>query len=371
MKILLLLIGLLICQETQAKTYEFSNGMRFDIEGYLGWKQIISEQEFATVESQPEIGLTTSLKVTDTINIFNQFKYGTNINNILVYNHIAYTPKLPFDDTIITFRAGKIWYDYGLYNLTKINPRTRQGVFQPQAIYWSIFDQFTTSGLGGAVDFTYKQLTATYMIDKSTIINSDKEAQSWTLQPLDNLITPWFGHQLANIGYEFPEARVRTKFWWQSLKQSVGIPNTYNRFNINGSQLGAGVEWKYKKFTSSIEGFCTKEGDKTWANFDNYYCAISPTLSYDITENFSTRINYNQYRTPILTNQQTPLYRQVQTYSKDLNLGFGFHKGPWVANIEGHYIQGARLVEYDDTFENPNGYKDFWVVGMNVAWFWD
>lgn len=360
------IIGLLANTSVNAKTYEFSNGMQFDISGYLGWKQIISNQQFNSIPSQPEIGITTSLKITNTLTAFNQFKYGTSINDILVYNHIAYTPDIPIKDFQLTVRGGKIWYDWGLYNTTRVNPRTRQGVFQPQAIYWNSFDQSATSGTGGAVDIKYKHFTASYMVDKSTIVNPDKESKAWTL--IDNaygLRSNFGNHQLVSVGYEIPEYGLRSKSFWQTESLNTSIPGVPNGLFFGGDQLGTGLEWIYKDLTLSVEGFCTKPRQNSWSNFSKLYCAISPTAIYDITDNISVRANYNQYRTPF---QLAP---QVQTYSKDMNLGVGWHKGSWIANVEGHYIQGGRLVDANNVIDNPNGYKNFYVIGMNLVWFWN
>ena len=362
-----IVFGLLILPSiVLAKTYELPLNMAIDTGGYLGWKQIFSDVQFDSIPSQPELGLLANLKVTDRVNIFNQFKYGVNINDVLVYNNISYILPIPIDNLNVTFRGGKIRYDNFLYNNTRISPRTRQGVFQPQAIYWDTFAQTATSGSGFAVDLSYKNFTAFYIVDKSTIVNPDKEAKAWTIVPNANDLRSHFGgHQLVTVGYEIPDYGLKTKVFWQTEGFSFTVPNAPERIFFGGEQVGTGIEWTYKDFTTSLEGMCTKRREWNWVDFSRLFCAISPTVEYDITENISTRINYNQYRTPF------PPANHIQTYSKDLNLGFSWHKGNWLANIQGDYIQGGRLVDADNFAANPNDYKHFYVIGTNVVWFFN
>jgi len=371
MKRIIVLVCLLNYNNVFAKTYELPYDIHIDISGYVGWRQMFSNVKFDAVPSEPELGLLANLQVTDRLRIFNQFKYGTTINEILVYNKILYTPDIPIDDFELTFRGGKIRYDNLLYNATRVNPRTRQGVFQPQAIYWNPMAQTVTSGTGGGVDIKYKNLTVSYVLTDQTSVNSDLEAKAWTrANNTTNYKTKFGSYQLATIGYEIPEYGIRTRSSWEGFKATFDVINGPKNNDLSGQRLSTGIEWIHNDWTLSVEGFCLQRGSKVWNTFSGSFCAISPTVEYDITPEFSARINYNQYRTPGITQAKTP-GAQAQTYSKDLNLGFGWHKGQWLANVQVNYIQGGRLVDPYNFAANPTDYKNFYVVGTNLVWFWE
>ena len=371
-----LIIGLLLNPTVYARTYDLPYNMQFDVSGYAGWRQIFSSARHDSIPSQPELGLLANLKLTDNLTIFNQFKYGTTINDILVYNQINYTPNIPIQDFEITLKGGKIRYDNFLYNNTRVNPRTRQGVFQPQAIYWYPFAQTLTSGTGIGFDSKYKNFNISYVITNPTVVNADKEAKAWTRQSKGtNFNSNFGGFQLANIGYEIPDYGIKTKLFWQRNNFSFDVINGPQNIGLSLDYIGGGIEWKYNNLTLSSEGFCLQRSSLFWhTGFSGLTCAISPTIEYDITENISIRTNYNQYRspeTPGRTTQNRVPDAQLQTYSKDVNVGIGWHKGQWLMNIQADYVQGGRLVDPYNFIENPTNYKQFWIVGTNLVYFFN
>ena len=359
----ILLICSVIWGTAECRTHEFDNGMKFDISGYVGWKQIFSDRQFDSVPSEPDIGLTTSLKVTDRLNIFNQFRYGNSINEILVYNQINYTPAILMEDFELTIKGGKLWYDWGLYGKTRVNPRTRKGVFQPQSMYWNTLDTTITGGVGLGVDIKYKEFSISYIVDKTAVTDKNKTAGAWVTPFGTDYRSSFGGHQSVVVGYGIPEYGLRFVSHVHIFNTSYKIlQHEYHAVPTIG---GLGVEWEYENLTLSVEGLCTRKPKGSWA-FSQLYCGISPSIEYDIDENWSVRMNYNQYSTPLL---YSPV--QTQNFSRDLNIGVGWHMGNWVANLQADYIRGGRLVDPANLLNNPYGYKEFYVVGMNLVYFWD
>ena len=313
----ILLICSVIWGTAECRTHEFDNGMQFDISGYVGWKQIFSDRQFDSVPSEPEIGLTTSLKLTDTLNVFNQFRYGTSPEKILTYNQINYTPYIPIQDLELTLKGGKLWYDWGLYGKTRVNPRTRIGVFQPQSIYWNTLDTTITGGFGVGADLKYKDLTLSYIVDKTTVTNPNKTAGSWVSPVFTDYRGLGFGdHQSVVVGYEIPEHGLRFTSHWTEFKFSTKYIQQTQEFVVQ--LIGSGVQWDYEDLTLSLEGLCTRKPGVSWSSFSKLYCGISPSIEYDVAENWSVRMNYNQYSTPTYSPVQN------QNFTRDLNIGVGW-----------------------------------------------
>lgn len=343
-----------------AKTYDFSNGMQFAIEGYLGWKQIITDVEYNAIPSEPEIGITSSMKLTDRLVIFNQFRYGNSIDSILTYNQLSYTPNIPIDDFTLTLKGGKLWYDWGLYGKTRVNPRTRQGVFQPQAIYWNSLDETITGGAGVGFDLKYKNFSISYIIDKSTIGNPDTSAQNWTLEPLVNLTTKFGQHQMVSINYDMSEYGLRGVASWSTFDFNLELPFTHQTVQGGTNQYNLGVEWTHDELMLSAEGLCTEPHA-----FSGFFCGFSTTAEYDITDNYTVRLNYNEYSSRHGSSQT------LEQYTSDVNLGINWHYGSWMANVEGHYVRGGRSIDYYNFQNNPDQYDHFYVVGMNLVYFFE
>ena len=370
MKQLWAIVGFLICSNVSAYTYELPYGMQFDIRGYLGWKQIFSTVDYDSIPSEPELGLSTSLKITDRLNMFNQFKYGTSVNSVFVYNQLAYTPDIPIDSFEVTLKGGKLRYDNTLYNITRINPRTRQGVFQPQSIYWNTLAQTITSGVGVGFDMKYKNWSASYVIDKQTIVNSSKESQAWTTKRMNDFGSKFGGHQMASIEYDVPEQNLRLKSSWNKSKFNISQLDAVKVGTTGITTFGveyftAGVEWALDDWTFSWEGQATKRDGVSWTNTQNLAFGNSFTVAYDIDNNFTARINYNRYHS------SAKVTLPQQKYNHDLNLGLDWHSGQWMANVEAHWIQGGRIVDANNYNANPEDYKNFYVFGMNLVYFFE
>jgi len=355
----------LISPILSAHTVAFDNGMQFDINGYAGWKQIVSNVEFDSVPPEPELGLTTSIKLNDRWTIFTQLVYGRKIDKIFAYNQLSYTPPTPIDDLVITIKGGRVLHNTFLYNATRIDPRTRQGVIQPQAMSWDTLNRATTSGDGIGADVKYKNMSISFVADKMVIVDPTSQAQNWSNNPTMRDLRTNFDNRIITLDYEIPEYDIRTKIWAEKNHFTIADP-MHNNYKLGGEHLGAGIEWKPSPFVLSTEGFCTKIDRARWTHWNTLYCGMSGTIEYDLTENWTIRGNYNQY---ITTADPTAI--NVAKNSKDLNTGVNWHHKNWVAGIEAHYIRGGRLVNTESVYNNPKDYERFYVIGMNVVYFFD
>ena len=366
MRLAIIFLLFVLCGSAFGYEYNLPYDMKLTASGYVGWRQIISDVEYDSLKSEPEVGLATSLAITDRLIMFNQFKYGTSVDEVLVYNQLSYTPDIPISDFTVTFKGGRILHDTFLYNSTRINPRTRQGVFQPQAMAWDIFGRAITSGSGVGVDMKYKRFSASYVIDKMTIIDGDSEAQGWANMPQAYDLKSKFGHnQIATLGYDLCEYGLRLKMWAEKEDFTMRIANEPTRISLGGSHLGAGIEWKYNDFVASFETMATKRKVASWSKWDTIYFATSATLEYDLTENWTIRANYNQYRTP------KDIGPQVSRYSQDMNVGVNWHYKNYMIGAQLNYIQGGRLVDPHAVYKNPDDYDHFLVGGINAVYFFE
>lgn len=365
MKNLLIILALLYSMPVFSRTFDLGYRVELSASGYVGWKQIISDVKFDQIPSEPEIGLTTSLKLTDRINIFNQFKYGKNVDEILVYNHISYDLPIPVDDLTVTVKGGRLLHDTFLYNSTRINPRTRQGVFQPQSVTWDSLGIAIVSGTGVGTDIKYKNFTLSYIIDKMTIINPDSEAQAWANNPYASNLKSGFGTQTLVFNYEIPEYGLRSKFWMEKESFDIDIVSL-GTLHLGGEHFGTGIEWSHNKFIVSADVLGTKRVNVNWGQWKEIFFAPSITVEYEINDEWTIRTNYNQYRTPTDTNAP-----EVAKYYKDINVGANWHYKDIAIGAQLNYIQGGRLVTPSNVFDNPNEYNSYFVTGLNVVYFFD
>lgn len=363
MKIIIIL--LVLCSfQAHSRTFEFGDGQEFNISGYVGWKQIISDVKYDQVKSEPELGLITSVKLTDRLSVFNQFKWGENFDDILAYSNISYDLPIPVDYLTVTIKGGKLLHDTFLYNATRINPRTRFGVFQPQSVTWDSLGMATVSGIGIGTDIKYKNFTLSYIVDDMTIINRNTEAQAWTNNPAARNLQSGFGTQVLVLSYEMPEYGLFYRFWAQ--KENFTL-NMYNQgYKTGGEHFGGGIEWTYDKFIASAEVMATKRKEVGWGNWKDVSFAPSVTVEYELNEHWVVRGNYNQYRTP--HDIDAP---EIARYYKDINFGVGWRYNNLMINAQVNYIQGGRLVAPNNVFDKPSDYDNYFVTGMNIVYFFD
>lgn len=199
-----------------AVTYDYDS-LKLHINGYVGYKYVTSSTSNNAIPSEPELGLELSLDINDNWSAYTQFQYDEEIENALTYSFLTYQNNFSTDDFMLRINAGKLRHDTALYNNTRINPRTRQGVIVPQSIYWDSLKHLLTSGNGINVNLKFDNLEIGYTVDQPIVSNPKQEARVWT-GPLLNQIDTYFGsHQLATIKYSFDEVPVVLKSSWTRL----------------------------------------------------------------------------------------------------------------------------------------------------------
>ena len=347
-KLKLWIAPLLIIFPTISNAYTFDLPLKTQlaISGYLGYKQIFSNVHFDIIESEPELGLILDLKLSNNLHFFNQFQYGRTINEILTYNFLSYNLNINNDFNIV-FKVGKIRYNFGLYNSTRVNPRTRQGVFQPQAIYFDKLDHTLDSGLGIGIDTNYRNFKFTYMIDKPNLINREEQiglGQQPTKDFLNQNTSSFTGHQEVTLEYNYNDI-TRYKIGWDKLKVSYVDSNYYS----------LGVEHTLNdKFLVSAETIIKQPLNKNGIGY-----GMSTTGIYNFHPMFSLRANWNQYNSP------------ASKHQIDYNLGINFHRNSYMANLEGHYIRGGSLVDHNELVLDSRSFDNYYVIGMNFAYFFN
>jgi hypothetical protein len=362
----------MLCTVVEAQQFELFDRVQVDVSGYVGWKQINSNVKYSNIKSSPELGLTTSIKFADNLTFFNQYKYGTTFSSAMVFAQLNYILPIPIDDLVVTTKLGKLRHNGSLYSSTRVNPLTRQGVFQPQSIYWDQLGQTITSGNGVGIDIQYKNLLITTILDKPVVADPIKDGQAWTSKNLGPM-TMSFGHPLITLQYEIPEYSIRTLFSWERFE--LNYPNGLAANNIlvdsrHPSTIIAegthqGIEWKYDDWTMSFETQLFKRVGVNWTQLDKIAIGTSTTVEYDVTDNIALRFNYNNYKSRL------PSTFPQGAYFKDINAGINWHDGHWMVNVEGHYDRGGKTVDADNYNNAPADYKQYFVTGVNVVYFWE
>jgi hypothetical protein len=369
----ILLSLLLISTNSYAYTYEMGD-FKVDLSGYVGWKQIESFKSFSHIKSEPEVGLITNVQLTDDITVFNQFQYGENVDSILVYNFIKYSPNL-FNDIDISFYGGKLRIDYGLYNAHRVNPRTRPGVIEPNSIYWPVLKQALTSGTGVGVEVQYKEFNFKYSITDPTVSNPEAEAQIWTGGLLETLDTTFGSQQFLAVEYTPDDMPLLLKWSWIRLNfgnktsplAEFLFPQEANKDNINQFTT-FGFMYTYDKFVLSSELLLFKSSFSNWYDLNELSYGHSTRLEYNINDYVSVYTNYNEYNSPLDEKviDTLNLNKNLGFY-KDLSIGTNIHNVNWTFGIEAHYIQGARTVPANN-ITNPNDFEHWWMVGANLVY---
>ncbi|MEM2159389.1 MAG: hypothetical protein QXN55_00355 [Candidatus Nitrosotenuis sp.] len=381
LKLLILLICS-FCTAASAKTFEFSNGSILDVSGYLGWSQIWlssgthaynwNEKERGDISSGPEIGALVSYHINDKITLFSQVKTGSSLNDILVYSFADFHF---YDDEDWSFsvQGGRLRHDIGLYNQTRVNPRTRLGIIPPQAIYWHSLRELLTSGTGISARVKYKNLSISYSVVDPSITNSKVEAYTWSAGIFDKFDTHFGSQQILAVEYHIiPE--LRAKFNWLSFNAGNSMSDLGKTFfnvrkEVDQFMLG-GIEYKKGPFMISGEAIWFKTFDQTWTKGSNLSGpnskGFSLTTSYDITDNLTACLNYNEYDAGYVPPKSPWLH-----YAKDINAGITYHEDNWQVSVEGHHINGGRWVSPNEKARDPNAFRNWWIVGVQAVYFFD
>ena len=364
----LLLYSMSLCVEALTFTH---NDMQLNVNGYVGYRHISTTAQNSNIVSEPELGLALSLDLDNNWSMFTQFYFEESLDNALAYSFITYQNQLS-KDFQVRVNAGKLRHNFGLYNDTRINPRTRQGVIMPQAIYWDSLRHLITSGEGVNVGIKWNQLELGYTIDNPIVTDPIHEAKVWSSTLLNEIHTSFGSHQLATLKYTFTTLPVVLKSSWTRI--DLGNDNSYIVKYVfpgyeNDNQVSQiwnnGIILTKGDWTLSAEMMILKPFFGAWFNSDKHALGVSYTAEYEINENVSVRANYNSYKTPPKKYPPQPWY----TYADDSNIGVNYHRDNWMISAEVHHINGGRWVDPTDWAQNPNSYKEWWMVGLNAVYF--
>ncbi|PPD52538.1 MAG: hypothetical protein CTY12_06245, partial [Methylotenera sp.] len=218
----------------------------------------------------PEVGLNITYN-NNNFQIFNQFRYGEDSGTFLVYNFMQYTFNVA-DEFNVSVRGGKLRHDLALYNTTRVNPKTRQGIIMPQGVYWDVFNEFLTSGVGVGMSIQYKDVELSYTIDDPTVIDSKKTARVFYGPMLNDTNTSFGSHQVASISYSPRNLPLTAKASWAGINfgNDTGpampsiSPKTVGN-DVTAEIISFGIEYKLDQWILSGETVWFKTVDKEWS----------------------------------------------------------------------------------------------------------
>jgi hypothetical protein len=368
---ILLIVLLVLSNNVLAGGYTYKNdNISFNANGYLGYKYIYTSAKHENEPSEPELGLALSLDIGNNLSLYTQFMYDEDIENALVYSFASYD-KLITEDLTIGIKAGKLRHDFALYNADRINPRSRQGVIVPQAIYWDSLDYLLTSGVGINFNFKWKNLEVSYTIDAPVVTNPEAEAKMWSAVLVKSLQDDFGNHELLTVKYSFDSIPLLIKGAWTRLNWgdditplgkaiAGGIPDPNDIITL-------GFETRIDSFTFSAETLVIKPGlVNSWRETDRFSYGTSYTAQYEVDENVKLYTNYNYYYTAALGRSKPPYWF---THTHDVSVGVNYHQNDWQVSAEVHKVQGGRWVSYNNWIEDPESYKDWYMVGVNAVYF--
>ncbi len=354
----------------------FANNATDDFQyfGYVGYRYLFSSNKIDNTfdsEGIPEIGLNLIYNK-DNFQIFNQFRYGTDIDTILVYNFMQYSFNI-VDNLNITLKGGKLRHENGLYNTTRIHPVTRQGVIMPQSIYWDAFDEYLASGVGVGFTINYHDFELSYIIDKPTIIDQQQTTRVFYGNFLNSTNSDFGDYQNLSLTYSPLNLPILAKVNWSKLNfgndtgplTAMFFPNKVNS-DVFGEVLSFGAEYTFDRFVFSGETLWFRSFLIDWTDYDLISKGYSLTTTYNATNNISVRLNYNEYRSGAAKVVHPP--KPWIGFYKDINLGVSYHTDNWMFQVEGHHINGSRTLDPLDVQSNPDNYREWWMLGVNVSY---
>lgn len=340
--------------------------------GYLGYQQLTSTAQIENTYDlySPQIGINLIYNYKN-FQIFNQFKNDDSLQNSIVYSFAQYTMNLA-TEVNLTIRGGRVQNDIGLYNTTRINPRTRQGIMMPQGFYWSVFENFLTSGDGFEALLQIYDFKFSYTINDPNVTDNAKVTKM-IFGPLMNSIQTGFGsHQNVSIAYTPKNLPLILKTTYShfefgnnsTLALKRFFPDLYGK-NISDDILTVGAEYKIDDFILSAESVWFKLQNQNWNNISKINNGYSLSTTYMINDKVNLRLNYNQFES-----QNKNLYPNSlwMSYYKDLNIGVNYHPDSnWIFQLEGHYINGGKNI-YTEPTTDINQYKEWYMVNASVIY---
>lgn len=331
------------------------------VNGYVGYKYIHSNQKIDSINSEPELGLILSTEFNDNWSMYTQMKYDENIDHALVYSFVSYNRLLAEDLTFVA-KVGRLRHETALYNDTRVNPRTRQGVIMPQGIYWDSLKYILTSGNGVNFNLTWKNLELTYTIDDPIVDDPITEAKQWYGPFMKKLDMVFGSHQLVTAKYTFDSIPLMFKTTYTKIdfgNQYTNVadflyPTTKNRAKTTELVYG-GFELNLTPFTISAESIMFKPFFAEWGDASNWSFGQSYTLKYELNGHINLYSNYNNYK--------------GRMESHDVSIGVNYHRNKWMMSAEIHHINGGRWVDVESYNQNQDAYKEWYMIGVNAVYF--
>lgn len=375
-KLLLLTILISINPSVDASQYDIDDNQNIQYFGYLGYKYLTASNCIHRTYNEhgygtPDVGLNLIYN-RNNFQIFNQFRYGSDVGTALVYNFMQYTFNFKHE-LDITLKGGKLRHDIGLYNASRINPTTRQGVIMPQSIYWDAFDEFMTSGTGVGITMRYKEIELSYTIDDPTIVDQEKTSRVFWSGLLNRTNTTFGSHHIISAIYSPTNQPLIVKASWMHLDfgsdtsalMQKYFPKQANK-NVFGETLAFGAEYKWRDFILAGETLWFRSSDRSWDHIADISRGISVTTTYQATEYVDIRLNYNEYNS--VSARKLHPEAPWMGYYKDTSIGVNYHINNYMIQVEGHHINGSRVLDPLDVANNSDDYRDWWMIGMNVVY---
>lgn len=358
----------LMSQGVLATEYHVNEYIKGDIRGFLGYKTVwtYGVKDLGGISDYPEMGLVIQNNFTDNLNCYFFGRYSRTLIEAAVYAQCEATMPNFVDDLVIKVKGGHIMNDFGLYNTTRVNPRTRQGIYLPQAIYPATIKGELASGLGFGATAHYKNFDFSYTVVAKSVFYPDSEAKAWSTR-LNSVDSTFGDAHLATAQWTSDDAAWRVKLSAQQIdlgNDFSGVPRNISRNlpHVINRILMPSIEWHNNKIMLSAEGYALKS-----SSTDKLAYAYSLMGTYEINNEWTARLNYNQFISPYKVTGIDAIREKHQ----DVNVGLQWHKGNWLIGGQANWTQGARFANYNSFLENPDNYKSFFVLSGNITYFFD
>jgi hypothetical protein len=369
MKKIILILSLLPSL-VNAGALKITDDIDLNYNGYIGYRYVTSSVQDTVHNSAPELGLTLSSQLTDNISLYTQFAYEEDMFNALKYSFMTFekriTPNFEF-----SVKAGKLRHNFASFNEYRVNPRTRQGIIVPQAIYWDVFKHLVTSGTGVNINFKlFNQLELGYTIDDPEIYDRKQEAKAWSSVIHKSIDTSFGSHQLAFAKYHFSNVPLWVRATWTSIDLGKDTNTIVKFISYNGQNnpteiITTGFQYNPDQWTFYGEAMFIKPGVSKWNNKD-MTVGFSTGIKYDFENDIRVYTNYNRYHTKTSFSGNAPSYI---TETHDISVGVSYDYKDWLLGFEYHKVIGGRWLNPDDIKKERNNLENWDMFAANIVYF--
>lgn len=331
-----------------------------DYSGYIGYKHIESSIDYAPSESFPEIGALLNLELDEQFSIYTQGNLSKtaideSFEHALVYGFMSYTNNIfnsPYRISI-----GKLRHETGLYNSNIINPSTRPGVIEPQAIYWNSLSTTIRSGYGINVQVYLGDFELSYTIDEHISANEKKESLMWSGYDFLKM-EPFFGsHQIINLNY------IPSNYDFEIY---TSFTKLYLNKELEGIEfISVGYSYDNSVYRFSAETLLLKTGDNEWDDLHQYRIGYSITLGMNLSENFEIHTNYNVYENSKISLVSPKISKSTDEW-KDVSVGFTYSYDNIEFKTDIHKVWGGRVLESEAWATDST--KSWWYTGLSLVY---